>query len=46
MISYMMVGTNDLARAVKFFDTLKSEMDASKVTTRKRPLAGVGELAP
>jgi hypothetical protein len=31
MISYLMVGTNDLPRAVKYFDSLMSEMGASKV---------------
>ena len=31
MISYLMAGTNDLARAVKYFDILMGEMNASKV---------------
>ena len=31
MISYLMVGTNDLPGAVKYFDILMSEMGASKI---------------
>lgn len=31
MISYVMAGTNDLPRAVKYFDALMQEMGAAKV---------------
>jgi catechol 2,3-dioxygenase-like lactoylglutathione lyase family enzyme len=31
VISYLMVGTNDLPRAVKYFDALMEEMGAAKV---------------
>jgi hypothetical protein len=31
MISYLMVGTNDLPRAIKYFDALMEDMGASKV---------------
>jgi catechol 2,3-dioxygenase-like lactoylglutathione lyase family enzyme len=31
MISYLMVGTNDLARAIRYFSILMDEMGASKV---------------
>ena len=31
MISYVMVGTNDLTRAIKYFEVLMSDMGAAKV---------------
>lgn len=41
MISYFTVGTNDMERAVRFYDALMSEMGAQKVASTDR-LAGWG----
>ena len=45
MISYLMVGSNDLSRAINFFDSLMDQMGASKVYDAENSTAwgwGVG----